>query len=224
MFLGVKSLLYEIVGRLKPQLAHSSNAYFRKSYFTVNPDAPNISNTHVSLGTNHYLELDSDQIPTGKIIPHPSVPGPNTEFTFTSTAPSFDDCFVLPSLTDPSDFGSVASSIPLDTRPLPLRKLCSLSHPETGLNLEIKSTEPAFQLYTGEGIEMEELERENGTKVPAMGARKGIAIEPSRFVDCPGRQQWRGMCTMKKGDIWGARSVYRAWKEKQGKEDGKELH
>lgn len=186
-----------------------------ESYFTVNPDAPTIEGTKVSLGTKHYLELDSEQIPTGKIIPHASVPGADTEFTFTSGAPSFDDCFVLSSPTDTTDFdpASVATSIPLDTRPLRLRKLVSISHPDTGLHLEIKSTEPAFQFYTGEGIEAEELERPDGTKAPAMGARKGIAIEPSRFVDCAGRPEWRGMCTMRKGDIWGARSIYRAWKE-----------
>lgn len=120
---------------------------------------------------------------------------------------------MLPAPTDSSDFDSVASSTPLDTRPLPLRKLCKLSHPDTGLHLEIESTEPAFQFYTGEGIEMPELDRANGTKTSAMGARKGIAIEPSRFVDCAGREQWRAMCLMRKGDVWGARSVYRAWKE-----------
>ena len=184
-----------------------------RSYFTANPDASTIAGTRVNLGTNHYQELDSNQIPTGKIIPHPSVPGKDIEFTFASADPSFDDCFVLPSRTDPSDFASVASSVPLDTRPLPLRKLCILSHPESGLNLEIRSTEPAFQFYTGDGIDVEELERPDGTKVPAMGARKGIAIEPSRFVNCAGRQEWRGMCTLKKGDVWGARSIYRAWKD-----------
>ena len=179
----------------------------------MNPDAPDIANTRVKLGTDHYQELDADQIPTGKIIAHPSVPNPDTEFTLTSTVPSFDDCFVLPSRTDPSEYSSIASSTPLDTRPLPLRKLCSLSHPETRLNLEIESTEPAFQFYTGEGIDVEELEKADGTKQQAMGARKGIAIEPSRFVDCAGRQEWRNMCTLKRGETWGARSVYRAWKE-----------
>ncbi|KAL8825520.1 MAG: hypothetical protein Q9191_004367 [Dirinaria sp. TL-2023a] len=183
------------------------------SYFTVNPTAPTVANTHVSLGTNHYLELDSEQIPTGRILPHPSIAAANTQFTLTSTTPSFDDCFVLPLTTDPSEFTSVASSTPLDTRALPLRKLCSLSHPETGLHLEVQSTEPAFQFYTGEGIDIPQLDRADGTKTPAMGARKGIAIEPSRFVNCAGREEWRGMCTMRKGDIWGARSVYRAWKE-----------
>lgn len=179
----------------------------------MNPDAHNIANTRVRLGTNHYQELDAEQVPTGKIIPHPSVPYSDTEFIFTSTAPSFDDCFVLPSRADPSEYSSIASSTPLDTRPLPLRFICSLSHPETGLNLEIESTEPAFQFYTGEGIEVEELEKADGTKQPAMGARKGIAIEPSRFVDCAGRQEWRDMCTLKRGQTWGARSLYRAWKE-----------
>lgn len=60
---------------------------------------------------------------------------------------------------------------------------------------------------------MPSLERGDGTMTERLEARKGIAIEPSRFVDAPGRGEWRGMCTLKKGEVWGARSLYRAWKE-----------
>lgn len=175
------------------------------SYFTLNPSAPTMAGTRVTLGTNQYLVLDSNSIPTGEITAHPSAPAPNNTFTLGETSPSFDDCMVL----DPPSQTSI--SIPLDTRPQPLRHLVTLSHPDTGLYLEIESTEPGFQFYTGEHIEVPELETSDGNKLPAKGPRAGIAVEPSRHVDAQ-RKEWRGQCLLKKGEVWGARSRYKAWK------------
>lgn len=174
------------------------------SYFNLNPSAPDIGGTVVTLSSNHCLELDSNHIPTGRFISHPSLPEPHTPFILGST--SFDDCLII----NPS---SSPSSCPLDTRSLPLQKLCTLSHLDTNLQLEIFSTEPAFQFYTGDGIDVPELMTTQGEKVPARGARSGLAIEPSRFVDCAGREEWRNMCLVRKGEKWGARTVYRAWCE-----------
>ena len=87
-----------------------------------------------------------------------------------------------------------------------------MSHPGTKLHLEILSTEPAFQFYTGEHIDVPELRSSSGEKIAAKGARAGIAVEPSRYVDAP-RSEWRGQCLLKRGEVWGAKSQYRAWKE-----------
>ena len=59
---------------------------------------------------------------------------------------------------------------------------------------------------------MPELESSSGEKIPAMGPRAGIAVEPSRYVDAQ-REEWRGQCLLKRGEVWGAKSQYRAWKE-----------
>ena len=168
----------------------------------MNPGSRTIEGTSVTLCTDQYLELDSTSIPTGRITAHPSAPPANTIFTLGAQSPSFDDCLVV----DPHD------SMQLDTRHQPLRHLVTLSHPHSKLHLEVRSTEPAFQFYTGEHIEVPELETSDGTKVPARGARAGIAIEPSRYVDAP-REEWRGQCLLKRGEVWGARSQYRAWEE-----------
>lgn len=105
------------------------------------------------------------------------------------------------------------ASIPLDTRPLPMKLLTTLYHPDTGLHLEIESTEPAFQFYTGRFVNVPECETRDGQKVAARGKRSGLCVEPSRYVDCVGREEWRGMCKLKKGEVWGSRSLYRAWKD-----------
>ncbi|KAL8662552.1 MAG: hypothetical protein Q9202_004604 [Teloschistes flavicans] len=175
------------------------------SYFHVNPGAATTEGTIVTLGTNNYLELDAHQIPTGQITTFPKIPSAGKAFPLSATEPAIDDCFVIDT--------NAPSSCPLDTRMHPLRHLATISHPDSGLHLEIKSTEPAFQFYTGDGLYIPETETDKGVKVASRGKRSGIAIEPSRYVDCAGREEWRGMCRLKKGQTWGAKSVYRAWKE-----------
>ena len=133
------------------------------------------------------------------MIRHPLVP--DTSFQFGTDSPSFDDCFLM----------EPAEPVPLDTRLGPLRVLASLFNPTTNLNLEILSTEPAFQLYTGEGISVPKLKTIEGDVIPAKGPRAGIAIEPSRYVDAQ-RKEWRAQCLLRKGKTWGARTRYRAWK------------
>jgi len=176
------------------------------SYFNLNPTSPTVDGTIATLHTNQHLVLDANSIPTGAIAPHPSAPPtPNTPFPLTATTPSFDDCMVVsPSAT---------ATIPLDTRPLPLRPLVTLSHPATGLHLRVESTEPAFQFYTGEHVDVPEVVDSKGGVVRARGPRSGIAVEPSRYVDCAGREEWRGQCRVRRGEVWGARSVYLGWVE-----------
>lgn len=175
------------------------------SYFHVNPGMSTTEGTVITLGTDQYLELDQCQTPTGRITTFPSIPQPGKSFTLGATEPAIDDCFVMDT--------TAPQTCRLDTRSLPLRHLATISHPDTGLSLEIQSTEPAFQLYTGDGLCIPEAETDEGIKIPSRGKRSGIAIEPSRYVDCAGREEWRGMCRLRKGELWGAKSVYRGWKE-----------
>ncbi|KAL8762236.1 MAG: hypothetical protein Q9184_001717 [Pyrenodesmia sp. 2 TL-2023] len=175
------------------------------SYFHVNPGAPTTEGTVITLGTDQFLELDHYRIPTGNITLFPSIPPKGVPFTLGADKPAIDDCFVVDT--------SASTTCPLDTRNSSLRHLATISHPDTGLHLEIQSTEPAFQFYTADGLYIPEIETDRGVKIPSRGMRSGIAIEPSRYVNCAGREEWRGMCRLKKGELWGAKSVYRAWKE-----------
>lgn len=60
---------------------------------------------------------------------------------------------------------------------------------------------------------MPEVVDSKGGVVRARGPRSGIAVEPSRYVDCAGREEWRGQCRVRRGEVWGARSVYSGWVE-----------
>ena len=48
---------------------------------------------------------------------------------------------------------------------------------------------------------------------PARGPRSGLCIEASRYVNAINNDQWRRQVVLKKGQIWGSRTVYRAWTE-----------
>ena len=103
---------------------------------------------------------------------------------------------------------SDASSIPIDTRQLPLNRLVSMFHSDTGVHLEIESTEPAFQCFTGDGIDIPPL-----GGAPPKVSRAGVAIEPSRYVNAVNVPEWKGMVSLKKGELYGSRTRYVAWKD-----------
>ncbi|KAJ5692111.1 hypothetical protein N7462_001534 [Penicillium macrosclerotiorum] len=165
------------------------------SYFNIG-DSTTVSGTTAQLATADYLPLDSTGIPEGGIAKFPrNVTEP---FVLDAKEPHIDDVFLME--TDPS-------KIPLDTRALPLRLLAQFSHPNTGLHLEVHSTEPAFQFYTGKYINVPEVDG-----APPHGEGAGFCVEPSRYVNAINEPAWRNMVLLKKGQVFGCKNVYKAWK------------
>ena len=190
-------------------VAVTNHAYFNPS------SKATLEGLVVDFATVDHLPVDKHQIPTGKIEPFPGLQGPNKDVPFTATSPSVDHCLIM---------DHNASSVPLDTRARELKRLVTLKAPDTGIRLEIGSTEPAFQCYTGGGTNVAATKGEeppagltngdqHGVRGEARGSRCGIAIEPSRYVDCVNRPEWKGMVLLKKGAIYGSKSRYVAWKE-----------
>jgi aldose 1-epimerase len=150
------------------------------------------------LSSDTYLPVDDGGIPTA---------GPST-FTQTAVAkpfvlgpvdPDIDDCFIV---RQPAD------ALDIDTRGLPLTKVVTASHPESKIHLEVLTTEPAFQFYTGKYIEVPDV-----PGAPARGKRSGFCVEPSRYVNACNVDEWKGQMLLKKGEKYGCRIVYRTWKE-----------
>lgn len=161
---------------------------------------PTIEGTDVTLCSSHFLPVDDGGIPTSaSTASYPGVTA-NKTFNLGATEPDIDDCFIV----DPS----TASSIPLDTRSSPLTKLVTAYHPATKNHLEVLSTEPAFQFYTGKYIDVPEVDG-----VKARGARAGFCVEPSRYVNAVNVDEWRGQVVLRKGEVYGSRVVYRGWSD-----------
>ncbi|KUI66317.1 Bifunctional protein GAL10 [Cytospora mali] len=168
------------------------------SYFNLS-GKPSIEGTQVELVTNSYLPLDATGIPTTtKPAAYSKFEG-KKPFILGTEEPDVDDCFIVNK--DPA-------SVPLDTRSLPLTKLVTAYHPESKIHLEVYSTEPAFQFYTGKYIEVPAV-----GGYPARGSRSGFCVEPSRYVNALNVQEWKNMTLLKKGETYGCRIVYKAWKD-----------
>lgn len=164
----------------------------RYSYFNIG-DGPTIEGTKAILYTNVYQAKDDENIPTGGLENYPGITA-GEEFTLGAVDPAVDHCFVID--TDPS-------KIPLDTRQEPMKKLCQFQHPSTKLHLEVLSTEPAFQFYTGEYVDAPAMDG-----MPARGSRCGMCIEASRYINAINHEDWRQMVLLKRGTIWVSTPTY----------------
>ncbi|KAI1634540.1 aldose-1-epimerase [Biscogniauxia mediterranea] len=183
----------ELVGGADETVINMTN----HSYFNLT-GGPTIEGTTVQLCTRSYLPVDSTGIPVGG--PAAAYPGVATDapFVLGAAEPDIDDCFVV----DPDP------DVPIDTRSRPLVRLAAASHAGSGVHLEVWSTEPAFQFYTGKYIDVPAVEG-----APARGPRSAFCVEPSRFVNAPNVDAWRPQVLLRKGDKYGARTVYKAWRD-----------
>jgi aldose 1-epimerase len=126
---------------------------------------PPISSTSSTLEADEYLPVDAEGIPTGEIRPVRGTPFDFTRPTrigeriaqasLTERRGGYDHCFVL--------------------RGTGLRRAASLHDPTTGRALEIETTQPGVQLYTGNFLD--------GSLVGHNGARyhrfHGLCLETS---------------------------------------------
>lgn len=116
-----------------------------------------------------------------------------------ATAPDIDDCLVV---------NDAPASVPIDTRSSPLVRVVAAHHPLTGIHLEVWTTEPAFQLYTAGYVNVPAV-----SGLPARLPRCGFCVEPGRYVNAANVDAWRSMVLLRRGATYGARVVYRAWKD-----------
>ncbi|KAH8724648.1 galactose mutarotase-like domain-containing protein [Phaeosphaeriaceae sp. PMI808] len=165
------------------------------SYFNLT-GGPSIAGTEVSLLTNKYLVVDENLIPQGPIEEFPGVK-PQTAFTLGEQEPDIDHCFVV---------NTDAKNIPIDTRSEPLEKLASFYHPESKIHLEVFSTEPTFQFYTGKHIDVPAVEG-----LPARGSRSGFCVEPARYVNAVNVPEQKSQMALKKGEKYGCKIIYKGW-------------
>lgn len=146
------------------------------TYFNLSADpASTILDHELMLEASRYLPVDSTLIPTGELRPVS-----NTPFDFTSSKAigqdinadnqqikyggGYDHCWV---------FDKGISKIP--------EKVGSLYHPETGRLVEVFTTEPAVQFYTGNFLDGS-LTGKDGIKYEY---RSAVCLETQHYPDSP---------------------------------------
>ena len=149
------------------------------SYFNLCQEE-NINSTELQLFTDNSMELIKG-IPTGQIVKNDKV-SLGKSFPLTEV---FDDCFV------------VDEECALDTRKQPLKKIVEANHPNSQISLVISTTEPAFQLYTGDH-----------TNTTGFCARSGFAVEPSRYVDAISNEKWKKQVILRPEEVYGSKLKY----------------
>ncbi|GAV51617.1 hypothetical protein ZYGR_0AF00880 [Zygosaccharomyces rouxii] len=152
------------------------------TYFNLNKvNADTVQGTEIRLATNEAVGLDGS-------LHHVNVStfdARKEENTVLNAAgPRYDHCFV------------VADSTSLDSTKGKLRPIFRASHPESRISLEVLTTEPSFQFYTGDGL-------------TGFAPRSGFAVEPARYVNAINNDKWKETVTLSRGDVYRSRIVYR---------------
>jgi len=94
----------------------------------------------------------------------------------------------------------------IDTRKFPVRDIAHLFHEGSRVNLLASTTEPAFQFYTGDGIDVKSKDGE-----VLFGSRAGLCLEAGKQINAVNDPRARSWVVLKKGEIYGSYTSYSAW-------------
>lgn len=141
-----------------------------------------------------YTPVDGDLITTGEIVPVAGTP-----YDFRTVRP-----IRLPGEDGP--FAYDHNWVLAGARPAPgqLRHALSLSSRKSGVSLEVHTTEPGIQVYTGGKLNVA-VPGLDGAKYGPFG---GIAIEPQVFPDSPNKPHFPDP-TLRPGQVYRQVSEYR---------------
>lgn len=124
----------------------------------------------LQLESDHYLPVDSTQIPIGQAA---SVRGTPMDFTslhpisdaFLDVDGGYDHCYVVRG------------------EPGELRRAAQVVDPVSGRSMEVLTTEPGIQLYTGNFLD-------GTTACGGFSAQQGLCLECQHFPDSPNQPQF----------------------------------
>jgi aldose 1-epimerase len=183
----------------------TNHSYFNLSGVAVNP---NVLDHRVTMTdeVKAVLECDGDCLPTGKVLSWSEAPWMN--FSGENAGAAIGARMENLQSTRGYDHPYVIhTNYQTDTSALPLKKAVSVYSPETGIELDFATTEPAFQFYTGGWISDTLKAKEKQQGVP-IGPSAGFCLEASRNPDSPNKPDWRSAVLLQKDGVWAAKSVY----------------
>lgn len=137
----------------------------------------------LQIHADHYLPVDAEGIPASGLQ---SVEATPFDFRY---------CRVIGSLS--ADAGYDHAFLLQMNEPLLARPALSLIAPDDSLKLQVFTTKPALQLYTGRWLEG--TVNRSGTPYPAFA---GIALETQFLPDSPNHPEWQPSCILRPGEIY----------------------
>ena len=162
----------------------------------IGDPTPSIENHVLIIEADHYVPIDKNSIPTGEILsvegtpmdfrePHPISEGINDKFQQLVHGAGYDHCYVL----NKEEAGKMG-----------LAAVCVERN--TGRIMEVHTTEPGLQLYTGNW-----LGGFTGAHGATFPARSGVCFEAQRFPDTPNRPYFP-KATLKPGEGYSQTTAY----------------
>ncbi len=148
------------------------------SYWNLKDGGASSIHDHIlQIHADHFTPVDATSIPTGEIAP---VAGSPMDFTSPTTLGARIDQVG----TDPTGYDHNYVLRPGKTRAL--RSIAILHEPETGRTMEVLTTEPGVQLYSGNYLDST-LTGKNGAVYARQNA---VCLETQHFPDSPNQPKF----------------------------------
>ena len=152
----------------------------------------------LTLNARRYTPIDEELVPTGEIAP---VAGTALDFRVrTPIGLRADDDFDQLTLAGGYDHNFVLDRDGATS----LEPAARLEEPSSGRVLEVQTTEPGLQLYSGNFLDGSL----TGTSGRRYGFRGGIALETQHFPDSPNREDFPST-VLQPGEVFASSTVYR---------------
>ncbi|MDR0989031.1 MAG: galactose mutarotase [Prevotellaceae bacterium] len=168
------------------------------SYFNLsgNPDLPILDHT-LYVGADSYTPVDSTFMTTGEILPVKATP---MDFTTPKAVGKEIDDYSFTQLRNGNgyDHNWVLRSQDLS---VPAARLVS---PKTGITLEVYTTEPGIQVYTGNFLDG----TVTGKKGKVYGPRAAICLETQHYPDSPNKPQWPSV-VLEPGAVYQSECIFK---------------
>lgn len=170
------------------------------SFFNLAGNAkptPTICNHILTINADHYTPMDNVSVPTGQIAPvagtpmdfrTPHVVGKriDDEFEQLVFGKGYDHCYVL----NKKETGELSFA-------------AKVTEPESGRTLEVYTTEPGVQLYTGNWLGG--FEGKYGATYPE---RSAICLETQHFPDSPNKPHFPSV-VLHPGEVYTQKCIYK---------------
>lgn len=168
------------------------------SYFNLDGDASK-TNAHylLTLDADRYTPVDSTFMTTGEILP---VEGTDMDFrTPVAVGERIDNDFIQLQYGKGYDHNWV-----LNTQGDINRPCATLASLESGIMLEVYTSEPGIQVYAGNFLDG----TLTGKKGAVYGHRTAICLETQKYPDTPNKPEWPS-ALLKPGEKYTSRCIYK---------------
>ncbi|MDO5571284.1 MAG: aldose epimerase family protein [Bacteroidales bacterium] len=179
-----------------PTLVNLTNHAFFNLAGIKNP-SPSVENNIVTINADFYTPIDEVSIPTGEIryvegtpmdfrTPHVVGERINSKDDQIVFGAGYDHCYVL-NKKEPGELSFAAECV----------------EPESGRKLEVYTTEPGVQIYTGNWLNG--FDGAHGATFPA---RSAICFEAQKFPDTPNKPHFPS-CELRAGEKYTQTTIYK---------------